>query len=497
LQPLAVAVTVGSRLGPYEITAQIGVGGMGEVYRATDTNLKRSVAIKVLPDAVATDGERLARFQREAEVLARLNHPNIASIYGLEKSDGTAALVMELVEGPTLAERIAPGPIPLDEALPIARQIADALDAAHEQGVVHRDLKPANIKVTVDGAVKVLDFGLAKVVEPSLAGSHGLMDLATITSPAETRAGLIIGTAAYMSPEQAHGTRIDKRTDIWAFGCVLYEMLTGRRAFTGDDVVGTLAAVVKESPDWSALPGETPEPLRRLLIRLLEKDPRRRVRDIGDVRAELDALDTRSDATEHHTTTARRRSWIVTAAAVGLVTGAIAAWMVTGDPRTEPPQVLHVSVRLPPDQRIVATGNDLIRIAISPDGKRIVYGANRRLHLRPLDSPTSTPIAHTENAAAPFFSPDGQSIGFIQNARLTTLPCLVAHRLPWPRWCCSPEGDGAPTAPSCTPTPAAASFVSPVRVAHRSRWLQQSRGWWSCRRCFPTASGCCIRNPAR
>ena len=275
--------------------------------------------------------------------------------------------------------------------------------------------------MTADGAVKVLDFGLAKVVEPSLAGSHSRMDLATITSPAETRAGLILGTAAYMSPEQARGRRVDKRTDIWAFGCVLYEMLTGRRAFTGDDVVGTLAAVVKESPDWSTLPGETPEPLRRLLIRLLEKDSRRRVRDIGDSRAELDALDTRSDATEHHAPTARRPWWTVTAAIVGLVTGALAVWMATRDPRTEPPQVLHVSVRLPPDQRIVATGNDLIRIAISPDGKRIVYGANRRLHLRPLDS-ASTPIANTENATTPFFSPDGQSIGFIQNARLTTLP---------------------------------------------------------------------------
>jgi serine/threonine-protein kinase len=417
LQPLAVAVLVGSRLGPYEITAQIGAGGMGEVYRATDTNLKRTVAIKVLPEAVSTDVDRLARFQREAEVLARLNHPNIASIYGLENSDGIAALVMELVEGPTLADRIAQGPLTVDEAVISARQIADALDAAHEQGIVHRDLKPANIKVTADGAVKVLDFGLAKVVEPSLAGSASRMDLATATSPAETRAGLILGTAAYMSPEQARGRRVDKRTDIWAFGCVLYEMLTGRRAFTGDDVVGTLAAVVKESPDWSELPGETPEPLRRLLIRLLEKDSRRRVRDIGDARAELDALDTRSDAP-----TTRRLSWIVTAAAVGLVTGALAVWMATRDPRTEPPQVLHVSVRLPPDQRIVATGNDLLRIAISPDGKRIVYPANRRLHLRPLDSRASTPIANTENATAPFFSPDGQSIGFIQNARLTTLP---------------------------------------------------------------------------
>ena len=229
-----MSLAPGTRLGPYEITGQIGAGGMGEVYRATDTNLKRTVAIKVLPEAVATDGERLARFQREAEVLARLNHPNIAAIYGLEKSDGTAALVMELVEGPTLADRIAQGPIPVDDALPIAKQIAEAVEAAHEQGIIHRDLKPANVKVRPDGIVKVLDFGLAKALEPVSAGSTDATASPTITSPAMmTRMGVILGTAAYMSPEQAKGRAADKRSDVWAFGCVLFEMVTGQTSVRG------------------------------------------------------------------------------------------------------------------------------------------------------------------------------------------------------------------------------------------------------------------------
>ena len=229
-----MALTPGTRLGPYEIAAQIGEGGMGEVYQATDTNLKRSVAIKVLPELVAGDAERLARFQREAEVVAALNHPNIAQIHGLEKSGGTRALVMELVEGPTLADRIAQGAIPVDEALPIAKQIAEALEAAHEQGIIHRDLKPANIKLRPDGVVKVLDFGLAKALEPTGAMSPGMSQAPTITTPAMTQAGMILGTVGYMSPEQARSKTVDKRADIWAFGCVLYEMLTGQRAFPGE-----------------------------------------------------------------------------------------------------------------------------------------------------------------------------------------------------------------------------------------------------------------------
>jgi serine/threonine protein kinase len=252
-----VTLTPGTRLGPYEITARIGVGGMGEVYRATDTNLGRPVAIKVLPEAFAHDGDRLARFDREAKTLAALNHPNIAQIYGLERTGGTVALVMELVEGPTLADRIAQGPISVDEALPIAKQIAEALEAAHEQGIIHRDLKPANIKVRSDGTVKVLDFGLAKAMEPTGAATPAnVSQLPTITTPAMTQAGMILGTAAYMSPEQARGKPVDRRADIWAFGCVLYEMLTHKRAFEGEDVTVTLARVVERQADWTAVSGQ-------------------------------------------------------------------------------------------------------------------------------------------------------------------------------------------------------------------------------------------------
>ena len=270
-----MAIGPGTRVGPYEVIILIGQGGMGEVYRATDTNLKRTVAIKVLPRAVATDPERLSRFQREAEVLARLNHPNIAQIHGLERSDGTTALVMELVDGPTLADRIAQGPISLDEALPIAKQIAAALEAAHEQGIVHRDLKPANVKVRPDGTVKVLDFGLAKALAPADAISQSVTESPTITSPAMmTGIGMLLGTAAYMSPEQARGKAVDKRTDIWAFGAVLYEMLTGRRAFAGDEVSEVLASVLAREPDWTMLPAELSPPLISLHQTLFAQGPK-------------------------------------------------------------------------------------------------------------------------------------------------------------------------------------------------------------------------------
>ena len=284
-----MALAAGTRLGPYEIIAPIGAGGMGEVYRATDSNLKRAVAIKVLPDAFVSDVERLARLQREAEVLASLNHPNIAAIYGLERAAGTTALVMELVEGPTLADRIAEAPIAIDEALPIARQIAEALEAAHEQGIVHRDLKPANIKLRGDGTVKVLDFGLAKALEPAGAISPDVAQSPTITSPAlMTRVGMLLGTAAYMSPEQARGKPVDGRTDIWAFGCVLYEMLSGRRAFDGAEVTDVLARVIEREPDLAALPANVPAAIRRLLRRCLEKDRKRRLADAADARLEID-----------------------------------------------------------------------------------------------------------------------------------------------------------------------------------------------------------------
>ncbi len=285
-----MALTAGTRIGPYEITAQIGVGGMGEVYQAMDTRLKRRVAIKVLPESVAANAERVARFQREAEVLASLNHLNIAAIYGLEDADGLKALAMELVEGPTLANRIAEGPIPVDEALAVAKQIVAALQAAHDQGIIHRDLKPANVKTRPDGAVKVLDFGLAKVTQPMGAMSEGTSQSPTITNPAMTRAGMILGTAAYMSPEQARGLPVDTRTDIWAFGCVLYEMLTGRLAFPGGTVTDTLVAILEREPDWAALPEAAPPQVRALLKRCLQKDPKQRLGDIGDARIALEVI---------------------------------------------------------------------------------------------------------------------------------------------------------------------------------------------------------------
>jgi serine/threonine protein kinase len=290
-----MAIGPGARIGPYEVTSLLGEGGMGKVWRARHSTLKRDDALKVLPDDLASDADRLARFQREAQLLASLNHPNVAHVYGLEQADGVQALVMELVDGATLADRLMHGPLSLDDALPIARQIADALDAAHDQGIVHRDLKPANIKVRPDSTVKVLDFGLAKLtafddVTGSAAGPHPHVSHSpTITSPAMmTRVGVILGTAAYMSPEQARGRAVDKRADIWAFGCVLFEMISGRRAFDGDDVTETLAAVVKSEPPWATLPPATPPSVRRLLERCLRKDPARRLRDIADAKLDID-----------------------------------------------------------------------------------------------------------------------------------------------------------------------------------------------------------------
>ena len=291
-----MALAPSTRLGPYEVIAQIGAGGMGEVYRATDTNLARQVAIKVLPDTVASDAERLARFDREAKTLASLNHPNIAGIYGLEKSAGTTALVMELIEGPTLADRIADGAIPVAEVLAIAKQIAEALEAAHEQGIIHRDLKPANVKVRPNGIVKVLDFGLAKAMQPVASTSPALSQSPTITTPEMTHAGMILGTAAYMSPEQARGKTLDTRADVWAFGCVLYEMLAARSPFVGETISETIAKVLEREPDWHALPTSTPKRLRELLRRCLQKDQRQRLHNIADARIEIADIQARRSA---------------------------------------------------------------------------------------------------------------------------------------------------------------------------------------------------------
>ena len=388
---------------------------MGEVYRATDSNLKRSVAIKVLPASVAGDADRLARFQREAEVLAALNHPNIGAIYGIEKTPDFTALVMELVEGDDLSHCIARGPIPLDEALPIAKQMTDALEAAHEQGIIHRDLKPANIKVRSDGTVKVLDFGLAKAMEPAIAVSPGASRSPTITSPAMTVPGIILGTAAYMSPEQARGRPVDKRADIWAFGCVLYEMVTGRRAFEGEDVPLTLSHVLQREPDWNELPSDVPALLATLLRRCLVKDPRQRVRDMGDIRLALDA------AFELDGTAAAGRSdlapWQRPASVGALVLGAVAVtalttWIFTRPAPALPVAVTRTSVVLPPTQ--IRTNFGRRGIAISPSGTHFVYVANDQLYLRAFDELEARPMAGSAQTAPadPFFSPDGRWIGF-------------------------------------------------------------------------------------
>ena len=366
----------GTRLGPYAITAQIGVGGMGEVYKATDTNLKRAVAIKVLPASLAGDAERLARFQREAEVLASLNHPNIAQIHGLEKSGGIIALVMELVEGPTLADRIAQGAIPVDEALPIAKQIAEALEAAHEQGIIHRDLKPANVKLRPDGMVKVLDFGLAKALEPRGAMSPGVSQSPTITSPAMTQAGMILGTAAYMSPEQAKGKVVDKRSDVWAFGAVLYEMLSGQRVFAGSDTSEVLAGVIKSEPDWDVLPLDTPPLLLMFLKQCLKKDTKQRAQAIGDVRLALEgAFETAVPPTVESVVVPQSAVWrrpVPLALAASLLTAVVvglAAWSLW--PSAEPPAVNRFDYLLPEGQQFGTTRRPIV--AFSPDGRQFVY----------------------------------------------------------------------------------------------------------------------------
>ena len=417
-----MALSPGSRRGPYEIIAKIGAGGMGEVYRARDTKLDRDVALKILPEAFASNPERLARFEREAKTLAALNHPHIAHIHGLEESDGVRTLVLEFVDGPTLADRIAHGPIPVNEALTIARQIAEALEAAHDQGIIHRDLKPENIKVRTDGTVKVLDFGLAKALDPISAATADVTASPTITAPAlMTGAGMIVGTAAYMSPEQARGKEVDRRTDVWAFGCVLFEMITGRRVFPGATVSDTIAAVLAQSPDWTALPPATPPRVRHVLARCFEKDPKQRWRDIADVRIELDdgeAWRPQTDRVSPKTSrAAERAAWAL------LVALAAAVAVVTPMFRTAPaPAEIRFNLLFP---RGVAA--DSAQLAISPDGQQIVvapsFGPQQPspLWLRPLASTSGRLLTGTEGASFPFWSPDGQSIGFFADQKLKRL----------------------------------------------------------------------------
>jgi serine/threonine protein kinase len=396
---------------------------MGEVYRARDTKLSRDVAIKVLPENVATDPERLARFHREAQVLASLNHPNIAHIYGFEDADGTHALVMELVEGSTLADRIAQGPIPLNEALPIARQIAEALETAHEQGIIHRDLKPANIKVREDGTVKVLDFGLAKLVDSvSTAQSVSLTASPTITTPAMmTGVGVILGTAAYMSPEQAKGRPADKRTDIWAFGCVLYEMLTGTRAFEGEDVGDTLASVLKGEPDWSRIPATTPSNVRTALDLCLAKDPKQRLRDVGDLQLALQGRFESTASASELVRARRTRAWIGWTAAGILAV----AWLLTLFLRSTPlpsldAHVIRATIEPPPGTHLIDSGGNAGAVRVSPDGSHLVFSAGPtspgKLWLRSLDSTEARLLA--DEAAFPFWSPDSRFVAFSARGRL-------------------------------------------------------------------------------
>jgi len=413
----------GVRLGSLEVKAPLGAGGMGEVWRATDTRLGRDVAVKLLPEAFAADPDRLARFEREAKVLASLNHAGIAHLYGFESvalGDGTSAhvLVMELAEGEDLAARLGRGAIPVDEALAIARQIAEALEEAHERGIVHRDLKPANVKLAPDGKVKLLDFGLAKAwsEDPgSATSSTGLSQSPTLARTG-TAAGLILGTAAYMAPEQARGKPVDKRADVWAFGVVLFEMLRGRRLFEGDTVTDVLAAVVKDPIDWATLPPATPASVRRLLERCLERDPRKRLRDIGEARISLDG--TVAEPDEVARPLPRSRAALVAGGIVVAAAAATAGWWLRS-PAAPALRKLDIA----------AEGLSVDEIhgpAISPDGRRVAYFAGRTIRVRDLDRAEARELPGTEGARDVFWSPDGAQVGFYRDESLFRLPLDAA-----------------------------------------------------------------------
>ena len=414
-------LTSGTRLGSYEIVGSLGAGGMGEVYRAHDTNLGRAVALKTLPDRVVHDPERLARFRREAQLLAALNHPHIAGIYGLEESGGHRFIVLELVDGETLADRLRRGPLPVEEAVGIAREIADALQSAHERGIIHRDLKPANIALTAQDRVKILDFGLAKAVDPTAMDALPPIDSPTITSPAMlTGMGMILGTAAYMSPEQAKGRAADKRSDVWAFGCVLFEMLTARRAFEGDEVSETVASVLKSQPSWEGLPPSVPPSIRSLLEGCLEKDHRQRIADISTASFVLRrALESRAAAASTPVSSRRR---VLTAAALIVGGAAVTAGVFTvlrPQPRAVAAPIARFGVDVAEDAQITISRR---AVAISPDGTRLVYSSNGKLYSRSLADLESRPIAGADPGINPEFSPDGGWIVFWAEGLLKRIP---------------------------------------------------------------------------
>jgi serine/threonine-protein kinase len=470
-----LALTPGTRLGVYDIMAPIGEGGMGQVYRATDRKLKREVAIKVLPPSLAADAGRIARFQREAEALASLNHPNIAAIYGLEDSGGITALVMELVEGADLSQRLTRGAIPVGEALSIAKQIAEALAAAHEAGIIHRDLKPANIKLRQDGTVKVLDFGLAKAMDTAAAPSAQAMNSPTVSAHA-TEAGVILGTAAYMSPEQAAGKPVDRRTDLWAFGVVVLEMLTGRPVFTGETVSHVLASVLNSEPDWTMLPVGTPPAVRRMLRRCLEKDRKRRLSDAADAWLDMEeALPAPSVAASSNAQSesaarsawSRGLSWVLLAAAGVAVVSSLLAWSPWRSAPTSPLRKLRTSLgvaaSLPTEVGAAAI--------LSPDGTTLAFVAEQagqaRLFIRKLDQLQPAVLAATEGAASPFFSPDGQWIGFFAGGKLKKVSVIGGAAI---TLCDAPTGRGG------TWTRDDTIIFTPSNAVHTSLWRVSTAG---------------------
>jgi serine/threonine-protein kinase len=425
-----MALTPGTRIGPYEVVGSLGAGGMGEVYRAHDAKLGRDVALKLLPVAFATDPERLARFDREAQVLASLNHPHIAQIYGFEQSGDMPALVMELVDGPTLADLIVSAPLELSEAMRIARQIALALEAAHERGITHRDLKPSNVKIAADGSVKVLDFGLAKLSSGSDSSMRSAIEVTgspTLMSPTlATGVGVILGTAAYMSPEQARGRAVDKRADIWAFGCVLYEMLTGTRAFDGEDVSDTLAGILRGDPNWALIPPGVSPTVSQYLKRCLAKDPNQRLHDIADVRLALEgAFDVPAEIQLQATMPARsqwaRRLAIAGALVAAAAGGALAIYAARGILPGDPPHVVRLTIPHPTGLFFLPTQTDA-DVAVSRDGSRVAFSTFEQgklvLYIRSLDRVEAVRVEQTGTPRSPFFSPDGKSVGFFDGAAL-------------------------------------------------------------------------------